>query len=519
MIRYFFLPILLPALLCGQEAPSFDYRPATVVVYNSKDAASTELAKYYAKARGIPEANLVGLKCTTGDTITRQVFENEVEQPLRAEFDARRWWETGRVKGEGLLAVKTIMRVLVIMQGVPLRIMESSHGKDPKTGQEITAPPGGQNAACVDSELVSLGVLEKPINARTANPYYNSTVEFAKVPLTPIFLVGRLDGPDKAIVKRMIDDAIAVEKAGLYGKAYVDLARKTGEGYAMGENWLINSARLLQSRGVPVVLDTWAPTLPLNFPMHDCAVYLGWYTDHADGPFLNPAFRFQRGAVAVHIQSFSAAALKSAKTNWCGPLLAKGACATVGNVFEPYLPFTVSLDVLTDRLLKGFTFGEAAWMGTPALSWMNTVIGDPLYRPFAAGPGDGDKKLSPEYKTIRLAVERWGKPEEATELTANLARAAEKLKSPDIYEFLALHAQAGEGKSWAKAEQWFQLAEKTATAPEDKLRLQFLMADALRRDGDTKKATKLLNAVVEKNPAAPEAAAAKAWVQQIKDAK
>ena len=32
-------------------------------------------------------------------------------------------------------------------------------------------------------------------------------------------------------------------------------------------------------------------------------------------------------------------------------------------------------------------------------------------------------------------------------------------------------------------------------------------------------ATKLLNALTEKNPAAPEAAAARAWVQQIKDTK
>ena len=49
--------------------------------------------------------------------------------------------------------------------------------------------------------------------------------------------------------------------------------------------------------------------------------------------------------------------------------------------------------------------------------------------------------------------------------------------------------------------------------------VQFLMADALRRSGDTKQATKRLNALTEKNPAAPEAAAAKAWVQQIKDTK
>ena len=71
-------------------------------------------------------------------------------------------------------------------------------------------------------------------------------------------------------------------------------------------------------------------------------------------------------------------------------------------------------------------------------------------------------------------------------------------------------------KSWPKADKWFQLANKLATAPDDKIRLQFLMADALRRDGEKVLAKKLLNAVVEKNPSAPEAAAAKAWLQQMK---
>lgn len=517
MTRFFLPLLLLPALLRGQAAPSFDYRPATVVVYNSKDAGSTELAKYYAKARGIPAANLVGLKCTAAETISRATFESEIENPLRLEFDNRRWWETGQVKGEGLLAVKTVMRVLVVMQGVPLRITEKDLGKDAEGKQKSNAP-GQSDAACVDSELAVLGVMEKPLHGFTRNPYYNSTTEFAKVPLTPMFLVGRLDGPDKPTVQRMIDDAIAAEKTGLYGRAFVDLALKNSSGYEIGEKWLTNSARLLETAGLPVVMDTWAPTLPQNFPLQDCGYYLGWYTGNADGPFLNPAFRFRRGAVAVHIHSFSAATLKSAKTNWCSPLLAKGACATVGNVFEPFLALTVSLDVLTDRLLKGFTFGEAACMATPSFSWMNTVLGDPLYRPFAAAPGSGDKAFSPDYKAIRLAMQLYGKPEQAAELTAHLSRAAEKLKSTTIYEFLALHAQAGGGKSWPKAEQWFQLADSVAN-PEDKLRLAFLKADALRRDGNTKQATKLLHSLIEQNSAAPEAAAAKAWVQHMKEGK
>ena len=503
----------------AQEKPLFDYRPATVVIFNENDASSRELAEYYAKQRGIPAGNLVGLKCSSADMITREAFNSDIDRPLRAVFDQRKWWETARVGKDGLLAVKTTMRVFAIMQGVPMKIMEASHGKDPKTGQEITAPPMQQNAGSVDSDLAAFGVLERPINSVVNNPYFGSDKPFAETPLAPMFLVGRIDGPDKATAKRLIDDAVAVEKEGLYGKAYIDLAQKTGEGYKMGEDWLINAARMLELQGVPVIMDTWAPTLPKNYSMDDCALYLGWYTEHADGPFLNPAFRFRRGAVACHIHSFSAHILKTKDRHWCGPLLDRGACATLGNVFEPYLGLCANLDIFTDRLLKGFNLAEAAWGSTRGLSWMSVVLGDPLYRPFAKPAGGGDKKFAPDYKALRLAMQRWGKPEDAAALTENLGRAAESLKSPVIYEFLALHAQAGEKKAWPSAEPWFNKALEFSPAAEAKARVQFLMADALRRDGETKQAIKLLNALVEKNPSAPAAAAATALVQQIRESR
>ncbi len=79
-------------------------------------------------------------------------------------------------------------------------------------------------------------------------------------------------------------------------------------------------------------------------------------TDSINGPFADPAFRFRNGAVAVHIHSFSAATLRSPTSGWSGPLLERGAAATVGNVYEPYLTLTANLDVLQDRLMSGFTF-------------------------------------------------------------------------------------------------------------------------------------------------------------------
>ena len=78
----------------------------------------------------------------------------------------------------------------------------------------------------------------------------------------------------------------------------------------------------------------------------------------------------------------AAADIRNATKRWCGPILHKGAAATLGNVYEPFLQTTHRMEIFHDRLLKGFTLAEAAYMAMPTLSWQGIVLGDPLYRPF-----------------------------------------------------------------------------------------------------------------------------------------
>jgi len=92
------------------------------------------------------------------------------------------------------------------------------------------------------------------------------------------------------------------------------------------------------------------------------------------------------GAIAYHLHSFSASTIRSTTENWCGPLLAKGATATMGCVNEPYIAFTPNIAFFLQTLANDYTFGEAAWAAQSALSWQTTVIGDPLYRPFGKSP-------------------------------------------------------------------------------------------------------------------------------------
>ena len=133
--------------------------------------------------------------------------------------------------------------------------------------------------------------------------------------------------------------------------------------------------------GVPVVFDDLPTIFPDNYPMTDCALYYGWYAGNVAGPF-NQQGRFVPGAVAAHIHSYSAATLRDENSGWAGPLVSRGAAATVGNVYEPYLELTAHLDILNDRLLHGFTFAESVFMASRVLSWMGVAVGDPLYRPY-----------------------------------------------------------------------------------------------------------------------------------------
>ena len=59
---------------------------------------------------------------------------------------------------------------------------------------------------------------------------------------------------------------------------------------------------------------------------------------------------------------------------------------------NPIWHLTTQLDKFTESLLAGRNLGEAAWGATQTLSWMNVVLGDPLYRPFPSHPGQSGQR-------------------------------------------------------------------------------------------------------------------------------
>ena len=476
-----------------------------LILFNKADAESANLAEAYREAREVPASQLLGLDIPLKADITRGEFDATILNPLRAHFDAKKWWRKG-LNPEGLsVPLENKIRVIVIMRGVPLRI-EPGPVIPPKEGKQAPADPiSPRDEASVDSELALFGIEGLPVKGVLKNPFYDSKVPLSKAKTPFMILTSRIDAPDYGTCKRMISDSIAAEKTGLWGRAYVDIANK----FPQGDQWLNEIIAQNQKLGIPTVTDRFDDTLPKNYPMTDAAIYYGWYDWNVSGPFLNPGFIFRPGAIAIHLHSFSAQQLTNPHENWAAPLLVRGAAATVGNVYEPYLHLTHHFEILHDRLLRGWSFAEAAWAAMPVSSWQGVTLGDPLYRPFQHIDGTGNKKDEDrDYRAFRAASRQW--PDEDATRRQKLAEAAEKLSSGTLAEGLALDYQ--ESKDIANARIWFRKAKQFFFRNEDKLRQDMQLIAIERSEKNTKIAIEELRTAKAKYGPIPEAQALSGWL-------
>jgi len=394
-----------------------------VLLANSDAPDSVAIARHYAQVRGVPASNIIALAMPVAETISWRDFVATVWGPLEDELVKRGWVdaiamdlfdEVGRrkyaVSGHRIAA-------LVVCRGVPLRI-----ANDPSLYRDVgpltSHPEFRTNQGAVDSELSLLARTDYPINAGLPNPLFG--VEHpSDDALSQVVKVSRLDGPAAEQAMHLVDLAVQAERQGLLGRAYVDRAGP----HENGDRWLQAAAATIAALGFDLSVSRGPATVAASARMDAPALYFGWYTPDLNGPFSLPGFRFPPGAIAVHVHSFSAHTLRSATEGWCGPLVARGVTATVGNVFEPYLEYLHRPDLLMEALSRGDNLVDAAYFALPVLSWQSIVIGDPLYRPFAVSASAQVKGLSalPEtlaaYAVLRRMnlLEASGKPGEAIE--------------------------------------------------------------------------------------------------------
>jgi uncharacterized protein (TIGR03790 family) len=509
-MRAFALIFSLMAGWCraGVDAPTPE---SVAVLYNAAVPESRKLAEFYREARGIPAQNLIALDMPVMPDISREEYEKFIAQPLRLEFDRRSWWKRGKDPGGVTLPVINRIRVLVTMRGVPLRIKPTPKpAPEPaKPGAPAAPAPqdpmAGHDEASVDSELAMFGVQGVPVDGVLQNKFYQSSKPIKNLNLPFLILTARIDAASCDTCERMIRDAVETEKTGLWGMAYVDIANK----FPQGDQWLETVVKENVKIGIPTVVDRFNDTLPKNYPMEDAAIYFGWYDWSVSGPFLNPGFKFRKGAVAMHLHSFSAEQLSSASKNWSAPLLERGAAVTIGNVYEPYLHLTHDFGILQQRLLAGFSWVEACWMAMPVTSWQGVVLGDPLYQPFKHLDGSGGcGKEDVDFRALRAAQLKW--PDDLSERRRQLEKAGERTHSGVFSEAVGLdYLQHG---LTDQANASFNTAKALYVKAADKVRQDFHGIAILRAAGRKDLAVQGLRDALARYGPIPETEALKGWL-------
>jgi len=462
-----------------------------VILANSDAPDSIAIARHYSDVRGVPRANVIALRMPVAETITWGEFVSSVWQPLEDELVRRGWIdaipmdlidEVGRrkyaISGHRIAA-------LVVCRGVPLRIMN-----DPARYRDVRPltdhPEFRTNAGAVDSELSLLAQTDYPINASVPNPLFGNMGP-TDAERAQVVEVSRLDGPTAGDARGLVDLAVEAERTGLLGRAYVDIAGP----HESGNRWLETTAADISVMGYELSVSRGPGTLPSTARFDAPALYFGWYAKDMNGPFVLPGFRFPPGAIAIHIHSFSAGTLRSATEGWCGPLVARGVTATVGNVFEPYLEYLHRPDLLFEALARGEDLADAAYFALPVLSWQSILIGDPLYRPFAMSQGGDPSRLPRQlagYAVIgrMIAYEKLGRPAEAIEAGKEGLR-----RAPNLALGLALAQRLGASGAREEAVRWLVEAARSAGTAADEWALMRESARFLALHGRPADATDL----------------------------
>lgn len=489
-----------------------------VVIYNTRVAASEDVARHYAEVRHVPKNQIYGFSLTANEEMSRDEFRDSLQMPLARRLKSDGLWRFGPVKVPATKGqperieqrvVASKIRYAVLCYGVPLKIAPDPGVYEPIA--EKMKPELRRNEAAVDSELAWLPLvrMDVPLSGPLPNWTYGVTNAALLNPTNGILLVARLDGPSAGIANGLVDKALEAETNGLWGRAYFDArGLEKNNSYFLGDEWILGAAEISRRLGFETTVDDQPETFPASFPMSQIALYCGWYDGQVSGPFTLPKVEFMPGAFAYHLHSFSAATIRSSNQNWVGPLLAKGATCTMGCVYEPYLTGTPNVAAFLARWMGGgFSFGEAAWAAQPFLSWQTTIVGDPLFRPFGQSlqllHAELARRHSPliewsELRAVDLALARGAQPVEATrylennDATANSAVLTEKLA--DLCE--------AQGKPSSAIEN-YQRALQLNPSPEQRIQIRLTLGEKLLAQGRDADAIEDYNNLLTESPDYP----------------
>ncbi len=334
-----------------------------LLVVNSRDPGSREIAAYYRPRRSVPQANVCSIETNSQEEIDWQTYEREIEQPVSACL------KKARLEEKVLYIVTTM--------GLPLKVSGGGSGL-------------AAEHCAVDSELALLygkmkGV-KYPRGGGVPNPLFRNRDAPFQHPRFPEYLVTRLAAYDVAAVKSMIDRSLAAHNR---GKFVIDLKSESDE---QGNDWLRTAGILLPADRV--VMDESKKVL---YDLPGVIGYAGWGSNDPNRTRRRLGFQWLPGAIAMEFVSTSARTLKRPPDNWTysrwadhsnffagspqglsADVLNEGATGTYGNVYEPYLTGCARPDYVLPAYFHGRNLAESFYMGLPYLSWQAVVFGDPL---------------------------------------------------------------------------------------------------------------------------------------------
>ena len=368
-------------MFCAASAAFGLENSGVLVLYNANSPEGTQIASQYAQARpGVLSLALNDVPTT--EEITWDVYLNTIRPQV-------------------LAGLSDSIDCIVTTKGLPLRI----NNPNPGTGSWNQYSSLESELARVDSigtrQLMGNQTYFLPDffggNSLALNPYAFQDAEF-DYQTHQIRLTSRLDGFSVADVGA----AIARAQRAVWDRP--------------GVTWLVDDdpnapastadqmedlvQQVLDPRGVDYTYDATdafvsdAPGPVLAYVSHGVhgGAPPGYVLDEQNGL----TFQTAPGAAFHTWESFNAYSFVEGGNRAGQGLVAdwinRGGTVGTGHVEEPGVDVANSTneDRLFEMLLDGYTWVEAAWNATAQLSYLNTVVGDPLMVYKTWVPGDAD---------------------------------------------------------------------------------------------------------------------------------
>jgi uncharacterized protein (TIGR03790 family) len=376
-----------------------------LVLYNQASPDGIAIANYYAQNH--PGVQLLGLSnIPAGEEISASEYLNTIRPQI-------------------LPALSSSIDVVVTTKGLPLRIVNSATGptsyKDPFNITRSIPAGSWKQYSSLESELTRIDAVStlnqmgdncfvsstgKPTFPQpSSNPYYQSSTRtsadfhYANYYNASSYngnvyggmrLTSRLDGYSVADVNASIDRAKHAVVLPQISQIVVD-----DDPASNLVDQMATLKGILTTRSQPCVYDNTTNALTttinsiLGYVSH--GVHAGLPADYITSQL---QFALAPGAVFETHESFNAYSFQTGGNTMgqgqLGQWLAVGGTVGVGNVQEPQagMNYEPNEDKIFKMLLDGKTWAEAAWSSIRQLSYVNTVVGDPLMTWKQIIPGD-----------------------------------------------------------------------------------------------------------------------------------